>query len=210
MLACAARAAEHWQDSTPRNKAVAIALRGYGHKLKEDYPAAIAAYREALEIFRSISPVSREVADSLKEISIVEHKTKDYDTAERDYREALHIAKKIDDQEIIAIIIGRLAELALDRAQWSEAESLAREALALAEKVGRQELIAIDCHHLAKAIVRAISESPLPASQRDVRLQEALSLSRRAIEIYTRLRSPRLQSAQELLAEIEKAILNEK
>jgi hypothetical protein len=34
-------------------------------------------------------------------------------------------------------------------------------------------------------------------------LQEALSLSRRAVEIYTRLRHPDLQSAQETLAEIE-------
>jgi hypothetical protein len=36
-------------------------------------------------------------------------------------------------------------------------------------------------------------------------LDEALSLSRRAIEIYTRLKSPDLQPAQETLAEIEKA-----
>ena len=50
VLACAARATEHWQDSTPRNKAIAIHLRGLGHKLNKDYPAAIAAYREALEI----------------------------------------------------------------------------------------------------------------------------------------------------------------
>ncbi|MBK9602301.1 MAG: hypothetical protein IPO36_10735 [Anaerolineales bacterium] len=56
VLACAARAAEHWQDSTPRNKATAIQLRGIGHKLNKDYPAAIAAYREALDIYRSISP----------------------------------------------------------------------------------------------------------------------------------------------------------
>ena len=56
VLACAARAAEHWRDSAPRNKAIAIRLRGIGHQLNKDYPAAIAAYREALDIFRSISP----------------------------------------------------------------------------------------------------------------------------------------------------------
>ena len=65
VLACAARAAEHWQDSTPRNKAIAIQLRGIGHKLNKDYPAAIAAYREALEIYRSISPESDDVAIDL-------------------------------------------------------------------------------------------------------------------------------------------------
>jgi hypothetical protein len=34
-------------------------------------------------------------------------------------------------------------------------------------------------------------------------LEEAASLSRRAVEIYTRLRHPDLKEAQELLAEIE-------
>jgi hypothetical protein len=36
VLACAARAAEHWQESAPRNKAYAIRLRGIGHELKKD------------------------------------------------------------------------------------------------------------------------------------------------------------------------------
>ena len=67
VLACAARAAEHWQDSAPRNKAIAIQLRGLGHKLNKDYPAAITAYREALEIDRSISPESDDVANDLND-----------------------------------------------------------------------------------------------------------------------------------------------
>jgi len=36
-------------------------------------------------------------------------------------------------------------------------------------------------------------------------LPEARTLARRAVEIYTRLRSPNLQSAQATLAEIERA-----
>ena len=79
---------------------------------------------------------------------------KDYPAAERDYREALRIAKINKNNEHIAIYTGNLAVLALDREQWAEAESLAREALALAEKVGRQELIAGDCHRLAKALLK--------------------------------------------------------
>ena len=83
--------------------------------------------------------------------------------------------------KVLPTITGNLAELALDREQWAEAESLAREALALAEKVGRQELIASDCHRLAKALLK----------QNQVILDEALSMSRRAVEIFTRLRHPR-------------------
>ena len=199
VLACAARATEHWQNSTPRNKAIAIQLRGLGHKLNKDYSAAIAAHREALEIRRSISPESLDVAISLNDLAEAEHANKDYPAAERDFREALRIAKKNNYKEGVAEITGNLAELALDREQWAEAESLAREALALAEKVGRQELIASDCHRIAKALLK---QSGSTASFK-LALQEALSLSRRAVEIYTRLRSPYLQSAQETLAEIE-------
>ena len=202
VLACAARTAEHWQDSTPRNKAVAIRLRGLGHKLNKDYPAAIAAYSESLDIRRSVSPESDDVANALNSLAGAERANKDYPAAERDYREALRIAKVNKNDELVTSYTSNLAALALDREQWTEAESLAREALPLAEKVGRQELIAADCHHLAKALLKqnsvgAIRESPL---------QEALTLSRRAVEIYTRLRHPNLQWAQERLTEIERVM----
>ena len=201
VLACAARAAEHWQDSTPRNKAIAIQLRGIGHELNKDYAAAITAYREVVEIDRSLSPESDDVANDLSSLADAEFSNKEYPAAERHYREALRIAKINTNNEHIANFTGNLAEHALDREQWAEAESLAREALALAEKVGRQELIASDCHRIAKALLKqnlALSDSE------GSKLEEALSLSRRAVEIYMRLRVPDdLQEAQETLAEIE-------
>ena len=192
VLACAARAAEHWQESTPRNKATAISLRGRGHELNKDYPAAIDAYREVVEIDRSISPESDDVSIDLNDLAGAEKEYKDYLAAERDYREGLRISRKNNNQEHIATRLGNLAELALDREQWAEAESLAREALALAEKVGRQELIAGCSDFLANALLK-----------QNHNLDEALSMSRRAVEIFTRLRHPRLQSAQETLEEIE-------
>jgi tetratricopeptide (TPR) repeat protein len=196
VLACAACASTHWQDSAPRNKALAIQLSGIGHDLQKDYLAAIAAYREALEIHLSVSPESDDVVIDLTWLANAEKANSDYSSAERDYREALRIAKIIKkDDAHVATIIGNLASLALDREQWAEAESLAREALALAEKVGRQELIASDCHRLAEALLK-----------QNKKLDEALSLSRRAVEIFAHLRSPRLQSAQETLAEIEEKI----
>jgi tetratricopeptide (TPR) repeat protein len=196
VLACAARVAEHWQDSTPRNKAIAISLRGLGHKLSEDYPAAIIAFREVVEIFRPISPESNDVAIALNSLAGAEHLNEDYPAAERDFREALRISKKNKNDEGIAIYTSNLAELALDREQWAEAESLAREALPLAEKVGRQELIASDCHRLAEALLK-----------QNHNLDEALSLSRRAVEIYTRLRVlDDVQRVQKTLAEIEEVM----
>ncbi len=136
----------------------------------------------------------------LNDLAEAERENKDYPAAERDYGEALRIAKKISQQEGIADYTSNLAALALDREQWAETETLAREALALAEKVGRQELIAHDCHRIARALLKQSGKSDWQSD-----LQEALSLSRRAVEIFTRLRHPSLQSAQETLAEIEKA-----
>jgi hypothetical protein len=58
-------------------------------------------------------------------------------------------------------------------------------------------LIASNCHRLAIALLK-----------QNHNLDEALSLSRRAVEIFTRLRHPSLQSAQETMAEIESAMKN--
>lgn len=195
VLACAARTAEHWQDSTPRNKAIAIRLSGIGHQLNKDYPAAISVYRKALEIFRSISPESSDVSNALSDLADAESTNKDYPSAERDYREALRVVKIIKDEESEAVCTGNLADLFLDREQWPEAEALAREALVLAEKIGRQVLIAWDCRVIAKALLK-----------QNKNLDEAFSHSRRAVEIYTRLRSPGLKGVQEILAEIEEAM----
>lgn len=217
VLACAERATEHWKDSTQRNKAWAIQLRGLGYHLNEDYSAAITAYREVVEIFRSISAKSDDVSIALNSLASAEHANKDYAAAERDCREALRIAKKTNYQEGVAYMTGNLAALALDRAELAEdeapvlsdivllkeAEGLAREALALAEKVGRLELIAGDCHRLAQALLK---QNLVLSGAEGKNLDEALSLSHHAVEIFMRLRSPNLQSAQETLAEIEAKI----
>jgi tetratricopeptide (TPR) repeat protein len=196
VLACAARTTEYWQNSSPRNKAAAFHLYGLGHQQNEDFTDAVAAYRKAFDIHHSISPESKDVATDLSSLASIEHNNKDYPSAERDYREALRISKKIKNNEGTAIYTGNLAELALACEKWAEAESLAREALTLDEKVGRLELIATDCRRISQALLK-----------QNKNLEEALSLSRRAVGIFTRLRVPDdLQLAQETLAEIEKAI----
>lgn len=201
VLACAARAVDYWQQGTPRLKATAIYLRGLGHRLNKDYPAAIAASREILEIDRSISPESRDVAADLNFLASAEQYNKDYPAAESDYREALRIVKRIKDDEGTAVFTSNLANLKLEREQWAEAESLAREALELAEKVGRLESIASDCQYIAKALLKQNQAGQI----NNLSLQEAARLARRAIEIFTHLRTPDdLQEAQETLAEIER------
>lgn len=193
VLVYAEWAAAHWQIAKAgvRERATAIQLRGLGHKLKKDYPAAIAAYRESLVLFRSLSAESADVAGTLNNLAIVEKLSGDYAAAERDYREAMRIACAVGNAEGEAAYTGNLADLALVREDWPGVETLARQALPLSEKVGRLQLIASNCQRIAEALVRQGKSA------------EALPYAQRSVEIYERLGSPDLEAARAILRECE-------
>ncbi len=197
VLACAERSASHWEQAKAgaRERAVALQLRGGGHKLQKDYGSAIVDYTEAIRLWRTIQRESVDVAIGLNDLAGAEQLDGQLDAAERHYREALDIARKVEYQEGVASFTGNLADLMLDREAWGEAEQLAREALGLAEKVGRKELIAEDCHSVAKALLKqGQATAGLPYAQRSVELVTQLPSS------------PHLAWAQETLAEIEAAL----
>lgn len=193
VLACADRAAAHWAQAGARQKAIAIWLRGLGHELNKDYPAAIVAYKQVLELDRTLGAESADVATDLNDLANVEADSGDYAAAERDYTEALRIAKKGNYREGVATYTGNLAALALDREDWAAAERLAREALPLAEALGRQEEIARDCGRLAQAL----AQQGQP--------QAGLPYARRAVEIYAKLRidPEEMERAQAILRACE-------
>jgi tetratricopeptide (TPR) repeat protein len=191
VLACANREAAHLRIAEPNayTRARAINLLGHGHQLNEDYHAAIAAYSEALEVHRGLSLESENVAVDLNNLASAQRGAGNLDAAERNYREALRVARAAGDRHGMVTYTGNLVELALDRTLWSEAETLAREILPSSEKLGRQELIASDCAHLAVALMR------------QGKIEEALPFARRAVEIYSKLGSPNIAEAREILAE---------
>jgi tetratricopeptide (TPR) repeat protein len=194
VLACAARAEAHWRQAraVARELSIAIRLRGMGLQLEKNYPAALKACREALDIQRSIRAESIDVSIALNDIGEIERSSGAFDAAERDYREALRIAKKIDYRDGIAFCTGNLANLALDRSDWLAAEQLAREALALAERIGRQELIGFYGERLAKSLAQ------------QGRASEGLPFARRSVEIFTKLQQrDNLKEAQATLKECE-------
>jgi nucleoside phosphorylase/tetratricopeptide (TPR) repeat protein len=186
----AGRCEAHWKkaESGAREKAVAILLLGHGHHLNENYPAAIAAYRNSLELYRTLGAEDYNVLSCLLWLSKAEYESGNYDSSEHIDREALGIARKLNDQEGMAICTGNLAQVALQRKKWSEAAFLANEALTLAESIKKIELIGENCIRLAKAFA--------PQG----RGQEALPYAHRAVDICTKLRVPsRLERAQAIL-----------
>lgn len=191
VLNCADRAAAHWETAQlgARERALAIQLCGVGHELKEAYPAAIAAYQKALDLYRTLSAESVEVATVLNDLAAAKRASGEMDASERDSREALRVATAVHDEQGIAIYTGNLAALALKRGDWLAGESLAREALQLSEGIGRLELIATHCARLGQALLR---------QGKNV---EALPFAERAVDINARLGSPRLEFAQQILLE---------
>ena len=191
VLACATRAEAHWRAAKAGayEQAIAIRLRGRGHQLEKNYAAALAAFQDSLIQLRSLATESADVAIALNDMAGVEQLSGDYAAAERDYLEALRIAKKNNAQSGIATYTSNLAALALTRQDWRGAEQWAREALPLAEAVGRQALIASQSQYLAKSLAR------------QGRKAEGLPYAQRAVEIYTKLRTPYLADAQGVLRE---------
>ena len=181
----------HWETARAgaRELANVATLRGRAYELKRDYPAAIAAYHEALALDRTLSSESAEVSTDLSDLADAEQSSGDLEAAARDYREALRVARAVGYTNGIATFTSNVAISALQRKVWPEAESLAREALALSEKIGRQDLIASNCRTIARALVQQLNR---PA---------ALAYARRALDIYDRLGMSTASEAARLILE---------
>ncbi len=192
-LACSDRALSYFREANADARAFgwALRLRGKAYQIAKDYPAAIAAYHDALGGWRSVSPESVEITIVLNDLAEVQHLSGNLAAAERGYREALDLARTLHNVEGEAELTGNLALLSLDRKDWQSAEKLAREGLSLAERIGRQELIASNSHRLAISLIGQEKRA------------KALPFAHRAVAIYSKLGSPQLEAARQTLFEVE-------
>ena len=193
VLASADRAAAHWQvaKSGAHSRACAVRLRGFGQDLKADIAGHIASCREVLDLLRTLSLESEDVAMALNDLAGAQRVSGDFAAAEQGFHEALQVAQTVGYAEGVAYIKANLANLFLARGDWPSAQTLAREALPLCQEVGRQETIAYTSDTLAQALVRQGKHI------------EALPHARRAVEIFDELGSPRLEDAKATLRECE-------
>ncbi|HEV7402458.1 MAG TPA: tetratricopeptide repeat protein [Chthoniobacteraceae bacterium] len=192
--ACADRAEAHWAQAGAHARSIPIRLRGLAYQLEGEYQKAIEKFREVLALLRGEATESGDMANVLNDLATAERLMGDLAAAERDCREAVRMARGVDDAEGVALYTGNLAEVALDREDWPGAEAQAREALSLSEGVGRPELIAEDCRRLAEILAR------------QGKVDEGLPAAERAVALFTLLGSPSLAAAQTTLRELQRLI----
>ncbi len=137
-----------------RAEGYATRLYGLALKLKEDYIEAIDSFDDSIVLWQSIKEVSSDIIVGLTDKGDVEKDRKNYSKAENYYREGIDMAKDVIYPEGVAYITARLAGLAFEKEEWSNAEALARDALSLAEPLGRQETIAESCYYASKALLK--------------------------------------------------------
>jgi tetratricopeptide (TPR) repeat protein len=192
VLAWAGRALAHWQSASASDGEIgkAIHLRGHGHKLAKDYPAAIQDFKDALELNAKLWPFERGMLTDLNCLANAEKEAGDLDSAQRHLMEALERAGP-DNANMAAGVSASLASLAIKREDWVTAETYCRRALPRFEQIRYLPGVASVSANLAKALIH------------QGRKEDALPHARRAVEIYTSLCSPNLDEARQTLAECE-------
>lgn len=193
-LACAARSEAHWQKSGEgfEQKAQVLHLRGHGHQILKDYPAAIAAYEGFMNLYRNRPTDGEVLAIGFNHLASVEKSAGNYPAAELNYLEAVRIAKSIGDKNGVAIYLGNLSALMLKTENWSAAHAIAQESLKLSESLGAAHLMGACCYYIAKALAR------------QGQLQEGLPYARRAVKILSEIKSSELKEARAVLEEYER------
>ncbi len=204
ILQYATRAEKHWGIIRTaridiKGKTLVNHLRGISYKMSGNYEKAIDIITNALDSWKKTNPEGIEVAavlNTLGEIQIKDgemaNNNEKFVDAERNFTEAIRLAKINNHKEGLANYIGNLADIAIKNHDWQKVESLASDALRFAEELGLQDAIAKENLHLAIAYMNLRHGG-----------HRGLVASRKAVEIYKRLRHKDLPGAEAILREWE-------
>ena len=157
-----------------------VALNALGEIfLERDKPAkAISLFRMAMDALERNEAPSEKLSESTANIGLAYHREKNYASAHQAYARALALVEESGDRQITAIVLSRMAELALDMGQLDRCRELAERSAAVARQVGlpSEEAQALrvaamlhvargenaqarDCFEKAMALLRDLEES---------------------------------------------------
>ena len=189
LLECVRRVNLYWAGLEGPERAYALRLNGYAAIAVEDNAAAVETFRASLALQRKIDPVGADISLALNSVASAEMNAGDFEAAEAHYREGYQLARQMGHSKNQAFLGCNLARLAARQEKWPLAEEMAREGFVLLESVHVEDLFARNCLTLAQALARQDRPS------------EGLAYAKRAVEIYTRLRSSKIVQAQAVLKE---------
>lgn len=184
------RCETHWRQAgfDADEQARILRLQGIAFELQHDYASAKATYTELLRVTQIKTSNVKSTGHALAALAETERLLGELERAEQHFNEALEIDKNNHDAEGTAAVLGRMAELALMKQDWSNAQQLAEDALARSEHLHRLDYIGANCQRLALAL----------AQQKQHQLGQ--DFAQRAVQIFTQLSmTEQLQQAQATL-----------
>jgi len=124
-----------------RGRATALEAAGYLALRQRDYPVAIAAYDEALAIFRELGD-RPEIARTLRHYGILPTQLGQFDRAQAMLEESATILRELGNLSGVSMTLHNLGDLALDRGDDVRAMAAYEECLTLARQVGNRHATA--------------------------------------------------------------------
>jgi tetratricopeptide (TPR) repeat protein len=178
--------ARHIEPDSREAMALAFRVRGLARRQLGELTEARDIGIESVRLFEQLGR-SKDYACALNAVGVTFRLMGEPEQSYDYSRLALEVAQEVGSREYEADYLGNLADLVIDRAEWTEARRQVQHALALSLDIGRVELIARNELRLARV------------EAGDGRLKEARTLATSALERYASLGMPQVSDVLQFL-----------